>query len=142
MLDHHTVALAIRWLHVAAMAVAVGGAVLVTWISFRAPADLALRVAIRYEQLFWLAAGVLVMTGIGNLGALGSALPEPRSGWGITFQTKLLLVAALVAVSLPRSLALELARGPTLGQLLQRLYLVTVALFAAILVAALVLAHG
>src|SRR5687767_3429351 len=89
------------------MAVAFGGAFLVAWLSWRTKEHV-IETAVRYEQVFWAAAGVLVMTGIGNLGAFGASLLEPSTSWGTTLIAKLWLVAALILVSLPRSLAVVL----------------------------------
>ena len=69
--------------------------------------------ALRYEQVFWAAAGVLVMTGIGNLGAFGVSLLEPSTAWGTTLVAKLWLVAALIVMSLPRSLIVALLVSQT-----------------------------
>lgn len=143
-MDHQSLALAVRWLHVAAMATAFGGAILVTWLTWRGPADRIADIAIRYEQLFWGAAGILVMTGVGNLGALGPALPAPGTAWGSTFITKLLIVAILVAISLPRSLAvIEIAsRAGPVRPALRAIYGVTTGTLAAIVALAVTLAHG
>ncbi|MEA2662197.1 MAG: hypothetical protein QOH08_1769 [Chloroflexota bacterium] len=143
-MDHQQAALAIRYVHVAAMATVFGGAFLVTWIAWRGPADRIADIAIRYEQLFWGAAGVLVMTGVGNLGALGPALPAPGSAWGATFLTKLLVVALLVAISLPRSLAvIDLAGGARPARrALRTIYGVTTGALAVVVALALQLAHG
>ena len=68
-LDPNALHVAIRWLHVAAMATAFGGAITVLALSARPGVDSAtavIAVAARYEWLFWGAAGVLAMTGIGN----------------------------------------------------------------------------
>jgi hypothetical protein len=142
--DHHVLALAIRWLHVAAMSVAFGGAFLVTWLSYRATARQLVETAVRYEQVFWAAAGVLVMTGIGNLGAFGVDLLEPGTAWGASLIAKLWLVTALIAVSLPRSLVVALVASEARPQPvdLRSLYTVTTAMFAAIVALAIVLAHG
>lgn len=141
MLDHHTLAIAVRWLHVAAMALALGGALLVAWIAFREPADRVIVVALRYEQAFWLAAGVLVMTGIGNLGAFGTGLPQPGTGWGITFTAKLALVAFIIGASLPRTLAVALPGSPGTAAL-RVLYAGTAAGLAAAAGLAVMMAHG
>jgi hypothetical protein len=141
--EHHMLALAIRWLHVAAMSVAFGGAFLVTWLSYRTRLDRVIETAARYEQAFWAAAGVLVMTGIGNLGAFGENLFEPGTAWGTTFIAKLWLVAALIAVSLPRSLivALLASQAPPQPVDLRPVYTVTTGMFAVIVALAVVLAH-
>jgi len=140
-LDHHTLAVAVRWLHVAAMAMTLGGALLVAWLAFREPAERVVAVALRYEQTFWLAAGVLVMTGVGNLAAFGTGLPQPGTGWGAVFTTKLLLVAVIIAGSLPRTLAVALPGIPTAAAL-RTLYAGTALALAAIAGLAVMLAHG
>ena len=142
--EHHMLALGIRWLHVAAMSVAFGGAFLVAWLSYRTSPHHLIETAARYEQAFWAAAGVLVMTGVGNLGAFGENLFEPGTAWGTTFTAKLWLVAALIAISLPRSLIVALLaaseRRPQLVDL-RPVYTVTTAIFAVIVALAIVLAH-
>jgi len=82
------------------------------------------------------------MTGVGNLGAFGLALPGPATAWGDTFSAKLWFVGALVALSLPRSLAL--ARIVIVGRsarALRWLYPSTTALIALIAALAVWLAH-
>jgi hypothetical protein len=142
-MDHQTLTLAIRWLHVAAMATAFGGAILVTWLAWRRPIDRVIDIALGYEQLFWLAAGLLVLTGFGNLGAFGPALPVPASDWGRTFIAKLVVVAILVAVSIPRSLAvIELSGRQGGGGALRTAYAGTTGVLAVIVGLAVALAHG
>ena len=143
-MDHQQIALAVRYVHVVAMATVFGGSILVTWLAWRGPGDRIAEVAVRYEQLFWGAAGVLVMTGVGNLGALGPALPAPGTDWGATFITKLLVVAVLVAVSLPRSLAVIgiVARARPARRALRAIYGTTTGILALVVVLALKLAHG
>jgi hypothetical protein len=141
--DHHVMALAIRWLHVAAMSVAFGGGFLVAWLSYRTSVDRLIETAARYEQAFWAAAAVLVMTGVGNLGAFGENLFEPSTAWGTTFIVKLWLVAALIAVSLPRSLivALLISQDRPRPIDLRPVYTATTVMFAVIVAVAIVLAH-
>ena len=142
-MDHEQLALVVRYVHVLAMATAFGGALLVTWLAWRLAAARVVDIALRYEQLFWLAVGVLVMTGVGNLGAFGAALPAPASAWGRTFVAKLVLIALLLLVSLPRSLAiLRLSAAPAAIANLRSIYTATSGLLAAIVALALVLAHG
>lgn len=137
-----------------AMAVAVGGAVLVAALAMAedradgAHGQVLLEAAIRYEWAFWAAAGVLAMTGIGNIAAFGGGLPSTDSEWGVTFQIKLLSVIALVTLSLPRTLAIaQLAGLATDGlsragnRTLLLIYAGTVAAFAAILALAILMAH-
>ena len=124
------------------MAVAFGGAFLVAWLSWRTKDDI-IETAVRYEQVFWAAAGVLVMTGIGNLGAFGTSLLEPSTSWGTTFIAKLWLVAVLIVVSLPRSLAVVVAsQARTRPVDLRPVYTVTTSIFAAIVALAIVLANA
>jgi putative copper export protein len=149
--DPHALHLAIRWLHVAAMATAFGGAIMVFAVSARArnaALDGALiEVALRYEFMFWLAAGVLAMTGIGNLAAFGSGLPVSGTDWGTTFVLKLGFVLGLIVFSLPRTLAMARLRSgtPITGALQRRvrtMYGGTGAAFAVALGLAVWLAHG
>jgi putative copper export protein len=147
----HVLHLAIRWLHVAAMATAFGGAIAVFALATRPNAGTraaVLSVALRFEWLFWGAAGVLAMTGIGNLAAFGAGLSGPATPWGATLAVKLWSVLALVILSLPRTLAV-LRMGtspdpiaPALVISLRNLYGATACAFAVILALAIWLAHG
>jgi putative copper export protein len=148
-LDPNVLHVAIRWLHVTAMATAFGGAITVLALSTRPGVDSAsavVAVAVRYEWLFWAAAGVLAMTGIGNLAAFGAALLGPATDWGMTLMLKLGSVLALVVLSLPRTLAVaRLSAGPIAPSVViavRNLYGVTTGAFAAILAMAIWLAHG
>lgn len=154
-MDPHVLHIAVRWLHVVAMAVAFGGAVLVFVLAARArqagvPAAALLQIAAGYEWAFWLAAGTLAMTGIGNLGAFGAGLPSPETGWGTTLVVKLGVVALLVTLSLPRTLAvarlavarLAVAAPSRVAYVLRTLYGATSATFAVIVAIAVWLAHG
>jgi len=150
-LDPNVVHVAIRWLHVAAMATAFGGAVSVLALSTRPGAVSAgaiVGVAIRYEWIFWAAAGVLAMTGIGNLAAFGAALLGPATNWGVTLLLKLGSVLTLVVLSLPRTLAVaRISAGTGLNaatsvNTLRNLYGATTGAFAVILALAVWLAHG
>src|SRR5256885_15127242 len=139
-LDPNVLHVAIRWLHVAAMATALGGAITVLAVSRRPSADSAnavLSVAIRYEWMFWAAAGVLAMTGIGNLAAFGAALLGLATNWGATLVLKLGSVLTLVVLSLPRTLAVARISaspgGATSIATLRNLYGATTGAFAVIL---------
>src|SRR5213594_475008 len=117
-LDPNVLHVAIRWLHVAAMATTFGGAVTVLALATRpsvASASAVVAVAVRYEWIFWAAAGVLAMTGIGNLAAFGAALLGPATNWGATLLLKLGSVLALVVLSLPRTLAVARISASTGG---------------------------
>jgi hypothetical protein len=148
-LDPNVLHVAIRWLHVTAMATAFGGAVTVLALSTRPGIDSAsavVAVALRYEWLFWAAAGVLAMTGIGNLAAFGAALLGPATDWGMTLMLKLGSVLVLGFLSLPRTLAVaRMSAGPVAPSELiavRNLYGATTGAFAAILAMAIWLAHG
>ena len=96
------------------MAAILGGALLVWWLGVRrnrADAGVVLDVAERYEWIFWAAIGLQVMTGVGNLGAFGEALPPPSSGWGTKLIVKLVAVLALAVLSVPRTLAVVAMAG-------------------------------
>ena len=123
------------------MAATFGGAILVTWLALRRD-DHLVALAVRYEQLFWAGVGILVMTGVGNLGAFGLGLPAPSTTWGANFTAKLLFVAALVALSLPRSILVVRSAAGGDRRPLPFLYGATVAILAVIVALATLLAHG
>ncbi|MFC7019903.1 MULTISPECIES: CopD family protein [Haloarcula] len=136
--------LAIRTLHVLTMAVLVGGT-LAVWYGYRTEAVTDLSLARRYEWSFWAALGVLVVTGVGNLGALGA--PGPATAWGRTFLVKLVLVLAVVVGSAVRTLSVVHVTGtssarPTRNRVVGRLYGATTVALVLVVVLAEVLAHG
>ncbi|MFC7046640.1 CopD family protein [Halobacteriaceae archaeon GCM10025711] len=138
-------ALVVRWGHVLGMAVAVGGATLAWWL-LRGPLDGAAagRVAEAYEWLFWGALGLLVMTGVGNLGALAPAVPGPDTRWGVVLAGKLLLVVGFLVGSLVRTLVVRRA-DPSASRhvaVMRRGYAVTALVLVGVLALAEVLAHG
>jgi hypothetical protein len=129
------------------MAAILGGALLVWWLGarrHRADAGLVLDVAERYEWIFWAAIGVQVMTGVGNLGAFGEALPASASGWGMKLIVKLVAVLALAVLSVPRTLAVVAMAGAKRPQpaLLSAFYGGTTAIVVGIAGLAVWLAHG
>jgi putative copper export protein len=133
--------LLVRLAHVLGMAVLLGGAAF-TWYTLRTDAH-ALRFATGYEWAFWVAIGVMLATGVGNLGALGA--PGPETDWGRVLTMKLALVFVLVLGSFPRTLAvLRLRRdGSETGTTaLRRTYAATTALLLVVVALAEVLAHG
>lgn len=88
------VTLATRLVHVLAVATLVGGAGLVWLLAARpgedGPDDGAVAaVAWRYELVFWLAVGVAVPTGVGNLGSMAPAVPRVGTAWGTAFALKI-----------------------------------------------------
>lgn len=94
----------VRAVHVLSAAFVVGGAILAAGAHSRSTAK-------AYEWAFWGAFALLLLTGIGNLGALGAGLPSPASGWGRRFWGKLSLVAAIALVAGWRVLLLSTGRS-------------------------------
>ena len=94
--------LLVRVAHVLGMAVLLGGAV-VTWQTLRIENRDPRPVLRRYEWLFWGSIGVLIATGVGNLGTLGP--PAPTTRWGSILTIKLLVVSGVVVLSAVRALA-------------------------------------
>ena len=129
------------------MAAILGGALLVWWLGLRrnrASPGVVVAVAERYEWIFWFAIGLQVMTGVGNLGAFGDALPPSASGWGTRLIVKLAAVLVLAIVSVPRTLAVVAMAGdqtPRLS-LLSAFYGGTTAFVTGIAGLAVWLAHG
>ena len=139
--------LAVRWLHVLAATVAVGGSVL-TWALLRvdpgeADGTHAVRVARGYEWLLWAALGTLVATGVGNLGAFAPTLPAGR--WRTTLTTKLVLLSVVLvgsAVRVRLLTRLPSSPGASEERLLRAAYGATAVGLVAVLTLAEVLAHG
>ncbi|WP_254543180.1 hypothetical protein [Halomarina pelagica] len=108
--------------------------------------EYAVAVAAGYERLFWGAAGVAVMTGVGNLGALAPGLPPSDSAWGLALTVKLAGVLGLLLGSVPRTLLV--ARCDAAGTVgdgvrtLRRGYGATALYLTGVLALAEVLAHG
>ena len=129
------------------MAAILGGALLVWWLGVRrkgANSGVVLDVAERYEWIFWAAIGLQAMTGVGNLGAFGDALPASASGWGTKLIVKLVAVLALAVLSVPRTLAVVAMAGTQRPQpnLLSALYGGTAIFVVGIAGLAVWLAHG
>ena len=129
------------------MAAILGGALLVWLLGVRrngTNAGSVVDVAQLYEWIFWAAVGVQVMTGVGNLGAFGDALPPSDSAWGTKLIVKLVAVLALAIISVPRTLAVVAMAGDTAPRpvLLSALYGGTTAIVVGIAGLAVWLAHG
>lgn len=138
------------------MAFLFGGAILVWGLSLKSNAldqgehnRLLILLAEKYEAGFWIALGIQVATGIGNLGAFGAALPDQSTTWGVKLTIKLLVVLVLLVLSLLRTLIfarLSVAKSESLPMPLSRsfqgLYGGTVLILAVILILAISLAHG
>jgi hypothetical protein len=143
----HPLSLVVRWAHVAGMAAILGGALLVWLLTARRSRiddGIVVHVAERYEWIFWGAIGLQVMTGVGNLGAFGDALPAAGSAWGTKLVVKLLAVLALAVLSVPRTLvvAAMATQRRALPRVLPALYAGTTASVVGILGLAVWLAHG
>ena len=101
----------IRWLHVVAAASVLGGTGLVWWMVRDATRTddpgqraAALSLSRAYEWGFWMAVGVIVATGVGNLDALAPTVSGPATAWGTTLSLKLGLVFTLLVGSVVRTI--------------------------------------
>jgi hypothetical protein len=143
---------AVRYVHVASAAVLVGGAGTICGLSASTAAigdSTAVRAAaVLYEQMFWLAIGLSVATGISNLGLKGEGLLGPDTTWGTALSLKLTAVLSLLILSLVRSDfiircgAAAIAGGRRERIAIAVLYGVTGLLLMGILWGGLGLAHG
>lgn len=150
--DLEPLSLFIRWAHVVGMAAILGGALLVWALTARSSpvgpeARTGLLVAQHYEWIFWIAIGIQVMTGVGNLGAFGQALPSSTTAWGIRFTVKLVAVLLLALFSVPRTLAIvrtadHPSRASAALRVVPALYAATVLLVLVIVALAVWLSHG
>ncbi|WP_336022192.1 CopD family protein [Halobellus salinisoli] len=135
----------VRVVHVLGMAVVLGGAAAV-WQTLRANDRTPVATLRRFESVFWVAIGLIVATGVGNLGALGP--PGPSTRWGSVLTAKLFVVLGFVVLSIVRSLAVlrVRTRGQSVTDLasdrLRLLYANTVWVLVVVVVLAEVLAHG
>lgn len=139
-----------RLLHVLGVAVLLGGSAAVWGVLRRGGrVDAALSLAARYEWLFWGVVAVVVVTGVGNVGAFRGAVPGPGTDWGRTLAVKLGGVVGLLVGSLVRTAMVERCRelggrsvGRTAVRRLRFGYGATALYLAALLLLAGVLAHG
>jgi uncharacterized membrane protein len=143
----------VRYVHVASMTVLAGGALTMCTLCLASTtpveAEPAWAAAPAYEWTFWSIIGVIVATGVSNLGLKGEGLMGPQTTWGSALSVKLGLVLLLIAVSLLRSdfvirCAMATHRRATARAraLLATLYGLTLALVLAALWIGLGLAHG
>lgn len=137
---------AVRTLHVLGVAVLLGGAGAL-WYAARRDDGAVDSLAGGYERAFWGVLGVMVVTGVGNLGALGA--PGPHTRWGAVLSAKLGVVAAFVLGSVVRTSAVALLDDGNeddgervRGAFYRRAYGLTTAALVALVAAAEVLAHG
>ena len=131
----------VRSVHVVGMIVLVAGPAGV-WYALRTSGPTAAAL-VRVERVLWIVTGVMVVTGVGNLGALGA--PDPATRWGTVLTVKLLVVSLVVAGSMVRTFAvLRAARSPGRPprDRLRRSYAATTAAFLLVVGLAEVLAHG
>ena len=99
-----------RWVHVLAMVFILGGSAFLSGLALRRKCaagsefDRVLVLAAKgYEKVFWLALGLLILTGMGNAGAFAGHLPDRLTIWGQRFVTKLFVVLLLMMASLFRT---------------------------------------
>ena len=150
MLDGHTTHVAVRMIHVLAATTLVGGPLSMTLLTTathrdRLPPAAILALATRIEVAYWLAFGIIVATGIGNLGALGAGLPVPDSDWGRTLTLKLSFVIALTIFAVVRTIVIarhSTNPTPLAAASLPTWYGATTAATAAVVALAIWLAHG
>jgi putative copper export protein len=144
---------AVRYAHVASIALLTGGAFIVAALSISsAPPgerEIALAAAVIYEWAFWSVAGVTVATGVSNLGLKGEGLLGPHTQWGTALTVKLALVVLMLALSVVRSdfvirwRAVTAAGASGRGRMtLGVMYGLTCALFLGAMWIGLGLAHG
>jgi hypothetical protein len=97
---------AVRYAHVASVALLAGGSFVVCALcaSSREARDsgAALAAAALYEWAFWSIVGVTVATGVSNLGLKGPGLLGPSTSWGTALSLKLGGVLLLLALSVVR----------------------------------------
>jgi len=148
-------AFVVRLVHVGSASLLFGGALLIfilLKLSKRKPGDpgwpVVQEVMRLYEWAAWVSLGLIVATGIGNLGHYGDALPSPRTEWGRELTVKLALVLVFFAVSAFRTLAVLIAASESIAaapsralNTLRNLYGATAAVIAGIVALAISLAH-
>jgi hypothetical protein len=137
---------AVRYAHVLAAGLLIGGAVLVAALSLQSDQHASLAAAVAYEWVFWIVVSVSVVTGISNLGLKGDGLLGPDSGWGRALTVKLGAVLLLLMLSLLRTGFVARSRDARLAarrtRVIRVLHGATAALLVAVLWLGLGLAHG
>jgi uncharacterized membrane protein len=137
--------LAIRVVHVVGVTILLGGAVFV-WNALRTAGvgyD-SIQLATQYEWTFWATMGVMFITGVGNLGALGA--PGPATRWGTILTVKLVVATVFVVGSFVRTLVvlsmLRHGASATSEDRFRQFYTATSLVLVGVVVLAEVLAHG
>jgi uncharacterized membrane protein len=143
---------AVRYIHIASVTLLLGGsALLCAWsLSLKQEHGAAsvVQAASTFEWMFWSIAGVLVLTGVSNLGLKGDGLMPPNTSWGTALTIKLTTALILLAFSLTRSDIIircrqtPLASPARAGLVLGWMYGLTVVLLLTALWIGLGLAHG
>jgi hypothetical protein len=102
---------AVRYIHVASVALLTGGAVTLCALCVRprgaVEAGRAVLAAPAYEWMFWSAVGITVVTGVSNLGLKGDGLMAPETMWGRALRAR--------RGRLPGSLGADLVRDARRG---------------------------
>lgn len=144
----------VRSIHTGSAAFILGGAILLIIAFYLVRSEqvsstaVMLKLMQAYEYGFWAAMGLMVATGVGNLGHFGEFLPDPETGWGARFLMKMYLLAFLLALSAVRFMALHLLTSAPPEQqrtrvgVMQSLYGMTAVLALAIGGFAVSLAHA
>ena len=144
---------AVRYIHVASVALLTGGAVTLCALCVRRGGDgetmEAVLAAPVYEWMFWSLVGLTAVTGLSNLGLKGDGLLAPETTWGRALTTKLTAALVLLALSLVRTdfvircrAASALRANARVRLVLGSLYGLTVAGLLVALWLGLGLAHG
>ncbi|WP_396612685.1 hypothetical protein ACH9L7_05260 [Haloferax sp. S1W] len=138
-------ALLVRFVHVSGVALLLGGAVFV-WYACRTVGvdDDRVRLAVGYEWVFWGAIAAMLVTGVGNLGALGA--PGPSTRWGSILTLKLGVVTVFVVGSFLRTFVVLTVERHSISALrrltLEQAYGATAWTLVLLVGLAEVLAHG
>jgi hypothetical protein len=144
---------AVRYIHLASVALLTGGAVTLCALCIRPRGDgetaAAVLAAPVYEWMFWSLVGITVVTGVSNLGLKGDGLMAPATTWGRALTMKLTAALVLLALSLVRtdfvircSAAVGLGVSDRMRKVLGALYGLTVVILLGALWLGLGLAHG
>lgn len=126
---------AVRSLHFLALAVLLGGSATIALLDRPSPT-----LARRYEYAFWIGIGIIVATGVGNVGMLAPAVPDLETTWGRTFAVKVIAVIGLLLFSMIRTGRIGDGAGDALPD--RRWYALTAGWVAVIAVLAVVMARG
>ena len=141
----------VRWIHVTSVAFLFGGALLLFIVFLitkrRTEARRTLLDLMQaYEMGSWAAVGLVVMTGVGNLGHFGEAIPGPTSQWGRELTLKMALALVFLVFSAVRSVSVAMLRAEpepprAVPSGVQGMYAATVLFVVALVGVAVALAH-